>query len=233
MELATTVSVTLPSTSAVVGLLVAGIGTVVAIAAAAALHPRAVNNVAAAWSMKKPIGWVVVLAMTFALGRSMVTAAAPPPTATTFSAPVSAPAEAPSTGGAPQGPTAPIVMAARPLFPDVPAGGYPHDVYTAGNCTWWAAYNRHVPAWAPDGDAWRWYGNAIRDGIPTSREPSVGAIVVYRATAANSWHGHVAIVVAIGVGALEVSEMNWLRRYVVDQRGDRWPNPEVEGFIPR
>src|SRR5258708_1943563 len=94
MELATTVSVTLPSTSAVVGLLVAGIGTVVAIAAAAALHPRAVNNVAAAWSMKKPIGWVVVLAMTFALGRSMVTAAAPPPTATTFSAPVSAPAEA-------------------------------------------------------------------------------------------------------------------------------------------
>lgn len=126
-----------------------------------------------------------------------------------------------------------VVTDARPLFPDVPPGGYPHGVYAGGNCTWWAAYNRRVPQWAPDGDAWRWFGNAQRDGLPTSEAPSVGAIVVYRPSSTYSSHGHVGIVVALGPGTYRVSEMNYVGLDVVDQREAIWPDGNVEGFIPR
>jgi hypothetical protein len=133
-------------------------------------------------------------------------------------------------------PGQPIVTDTRPLFPDVPPGGYPHSVYAWGQCTWWAAYNRRVPSWAPpaaDGDAGQWLSNAQRDGLPTSAAPSVGAIVVYRAGATYSSFGHVGIVVALGPGGYRVSEMNFVGLNVVDQREAPWPDGNVEGFIPR
>jgi hypothetical protein len=120
----------------------------------------------------------------------------------------------------------------QPLFADVPAGGYPHDTYTWGNCTWWVAYNRRVPPHL--GDGWQWLGNAAANGIPVASEPAVGAIVVYRASPGyDVVHGHVAVVIAIGASAFRVSEMNYVGLNVVDQRDSPWPDWHVEGFIPR
>ena len=131
------------------------------------------------------------------------------------------------------GPAQPLRLGAiRPLFADVPQGGYPHDTYIWGNCTWWAAYNRLLPPYL--GDAWRWLAGAAAAGMPTSSQPSVGAIVVYRASPGyDVVHGHVAVVIAVGPSALRVSEMNYLGLGVVDERDSPWPDWHVEGFIAR
>ena len=62
--------------------------------------------------------------------------------------------------------------APRPLFAWVPAGGFP-DRFPFGQCTWWAAYNRHV-TWG--GNARDWFVNAAWQGVATSEVPSIGAI---------------------------------------------------------
>jgi peptidoglycan DL-endopeptidase CwlO len=117
-----------------------------------------------------------------------------------------------------------------PLFPGVPPGGFPHDTYTWGNCTWWVAFNRQVPGHL--GDGWQWLGNAAAAGLRTSSQPALGAIVVYgRSPAYDPVHGHVAIVVGIGGGGITVSEMNFIDLNVVDERGSPWPDSRIEGFI--
>jgi hypothetical protein len=122
--------------------------------------------------------------------------------------------------------------AIRPLFADVPTGGYPHDTYAWGNCTWWAAYNQVVPPYL--GDAWRWLAGASAAGLPTAVQPSVGAVVVYRASPGyDVVHGHVAIVIAVGPSSFLVSEMNYVGLGAVDERDSPWPDWHVEGFIPR
>src|SRR5262249_59902458 len=62
-----------------------------------------------------------------------------------------------------------------PLFPWVPAGGYP-DRFPFGQCTWWAAYNHRV-TW--NGNAGDWLANAAAQGVAISFSPSIGAVVVY------------------------------------------------------
>ena len=120
----------------------------------------------------------------------------------------------------------------QPLFADVPAGGYPHSSYIWGNCTWWVAYNRQVPPYL--GDAWQWLANAAAAAMPTSSEPSVGAIVVYRASPGyDVVHGHVAVVIAVGRSGFRVSEMNFLGLALVDERESPWPDWHIAGFIPR
>ena len=120
----------------------------------------------------------------------------------------------------------------HPLFADVPPGGYPHDTYVWGNCTWWVAYNRLVPPFL--GDAKHWLANAAGAGLPTAAQPSVGAIVVYRASPGyNVVHGHVAVVIVVGPTSFRVSEMNFVGLGEVDQRDSPWPDWHVEGFIPR
>ena len=134
----------------------------------------------------------------------------------------------------PNGPTGVVerLGAIRPLFADVPAGGYPHDTYAWGNCTWWAAYNRLVPPYL--GDAWRWLARAVAAGMPSSSQPSVGAIAVYRASPGyDIKHGHLAIVIAVGPSSFRVSEMNFLGLGVVDERDSPWPDWHVGGFIAR
>jgi CHAP domain len=126
-----------------------------------------------------------------------------------------------------------VVRAAevRPLFPDVPAGGYP-DHFPFGQCTWWAAFNVHVTWW---GDAGRWVANARATGRATSPVPVVHSIVVYEPSPSYSLWGHVGLVVAIGPGSFQVSEMNYADggrgTGTVDQRESPWPDPLVEGFI--
>jgi CHAP domain-containing protein len=118
----------------------------------------------------------------------------------------------------------------QPLVTDVPPGGYPHSTYAWGNCTWWVAYNRSVPPYL--GDAWKWLATAAAAGMPTSAQPSVGAIVVYRPSPSyDVLHGHVAVVIAVGPTSFRVSEMNFAGLGVVDERDSPWPDWHVEGFI--
>ena len=116
-----------------------------------------------------------------------------------------------------------------PLFPDVPPGGWPgHDRFAAGNCTWWAAYNRQV-TW--NGNGTDWLLNAAAQGYATSPTPQYRAIAVYPAGPAYSQYGHVALVIGVTPTSYTVSEMNYRGLGVVDQRTIAWPDPVVEGFI--
>ena len=120
----------------------------------------------------------------------------------------------------------------QPLFPDVPPGGYPHDTYAWGNCTWWVAFNRPVPPYL--GDGWQWLANGAAAGMPTSSQPSVGAIVVYRPSQGyDPARGHVAVVVEVGPTSFRVSEMNYVGLGRVSERDSPWPDWHVEGFLPR
>jgi surface antigen len=115
-------------------------------------------------------------------------------------------------------------------FSWVPAGGFANR-FPFGQCTWWAAYNRRV-TWG--GNAGDWLVNASAAGMPISVEPSLGAIVVYWPGGLYSPLGHVAVVTAVSPATYTVSEMNaaagWGR---VSTRTIRWPDADVQGFIPR
>ena len=125
--------------------------------------------------------------------------------------------------------TAPHPAPAAPLFAWVPAGGFA-DHFPFGQCTWWAAYNRRV-TWT--GNAGDWLDNAQAQGVVTSREPSFGAIVVYRRGGRYSaLYGHVAVVIAVGSGTYTVSEMNAVGWGQVSTRRIAWPDWQVDGFIP-
>ena len=115
-----------------------------------------------------------------------------------------------------------------PLFAWVPQGGYP-DSFPFGQCTWWAAYNYRV-SWG--GDARDWIANASAQGISIRERPSVGAIVVYRPGGVYSTLGHVAIVAAVEPSSYRVSEMHAPQWGVVSSRVIRWPDADVQGFIP-
>ena len=130
-------------------------------------------------------------------------------------------------------PTVAISTAARPaptspLFASIPPGGFP-DRFPYGQCTWWAAYNRHV-TWS--GNAGDWLVNARAQGVETSALPTIGAIVVYRPGSGYSELGHVAIVTALSSSSYTVSEMNFLGWGEVNTRSVGWPDPRVSGFIP-
>ena len=119
----------------------------------------------------------------------------------------------------------------RPLFADVPAGGYP-DHFPFGQCTWWAAFNVRVTWWGNAGD---WLANAQAAGRGTSATPAVHSIVVYAPSPGYSPWGHVGVVVAVGPSSFRVSEMNYADggrgTGTVDERDSRWPDTLVEGFI--
>ena len=114
------------------------------------------------------------------------------------------------------------------LFQWVPAGGFP-DHFPFGQCTWWAAYNRHV-TW--NGNAGDWLANASAQGFQTQGTPSLGAIVVYRPGSGYSQLGHVGVVIAASPTTYTISEMYVIAFGEVDTRTIGWPDPHVEGFIP-
>lgn len=94
-----------------------------------------------------------------------------------------------------------------------PNGTYLNN-YDWGQCTWYVAGRRQVPAnW---GNADTWYGRAEADGWTVGLEPVVGAIAW---TAAGSY-GHVALVdkVLSGGTSVEVSEMNYIGIDIPDNR---------------
>ena len=124
--------------------------------------------------------------------------------------------------------TAPHPAPAVRLFSWVPARGYPNH-FPYGQCTWWAAYNRHV-TW--NGNAGDWLANASAQGFHTQPTPSVGAIAVYRPGSGYSQLGHVAVVVAVSSTTYTVSEMNFIAWGEVNTRTTWWPDPHIQGFIP-
>ncbi len=91
-----------------------------------------------------------------------------------------------------------------------PRGSNGGNLYTAGNCTWYAKNRR------PDlpnnlGNADTWAARAAAQGIPTGSEPRVGAI--------GQQGMHVVYVEAVhGDGTVTISEMNWKGLYVISQR---------------
>lgn len=117
------------------------------------------------------------------------------------------------------------------LLPGVPAGGHPTRTYEYGQCTYWAALNHRV-TWTAD--AYQWTRAAGATGATIVIAPVVGSIAVYaRGNGYDALHGHVALVVAVGMNAYTVSEMNVLRPSsgAVDERTIPWPDTHVEGFI--
>jgi hypothetical protein len=119
----------------------------------------------------------------------------------------------------------------------VPIGFYP-DGFTnpAGECTSWAAalwpgHRGRGVTWS--GDAWEWYANAAGQGYPVSALPSVGAIVVFARSGsdAGGW-GHVALVLAVAATTVQISEMNYSGRFVVDEREVALAGSGITGFIP-
>lgn len=141
---------------------------------------------------------------------------------------LSLPAVVGSAAGAGSAAPHTVVEEERPAFWWVPPGGFP-DRFPFGQCTWWAAYNRAV-TW--NGNAGDWLVNAAAQGVPTSSTPSIGAIVVYRPGGDYSTYGHVAIVIEVGAGSYTVSEMNAVGWGRVSTRTIRWPDWQVQGFIP-
>src|ERR1700694_493084 len=67
--------------------------------------------------------------------------------------------------------SAPHPAPAVRLFSSVPADGFP-DRFPYGQCTWWAAYNRHV-TW--NGNAADWLSDAFAQGVHNQPTPHVGA----------------------------------------------------------
>jgi peptidoglycan DL-endopeptidase LytE len=107
-------------------------------------------------------------------------------------------------------------------------GSYPvraGNRFSFGYCTWYVDNRRAVP-WL--GNAWEWYGQAQSYGWATGQTPRVGAIMV-------SWEssfGHVAIVDGVNPdGSYLVSEMNFVRWDVIDQRLIKPGGVPLIGFI--
>jgi LysM repeat protein len=107
-------------------------------------------------------------------------------------------------------------------------GSYPvraGNRFSFGYCTWYV-YNRRAVPWL--GNAWEWFGQAQAYGWATGQTPRVGAIMVTW----ESSFGHVAIVDAVnGDGSFVVSEMNFVRWDVIDQRQIKPGGVPLIGFI--
>jgi hypothetical protein len=120
---------------------------------------------------------------------------------------------------------------------NVPLGFYP-DGFTKppGQCTSWAAalwpgHRGRGVSWS--GDAWEWYANAASQGYAVSGLPSVGAVVVFARSSndGGEW-GHVAVVLAVAAMTVQISEMNYSGRFVVDERDVALAGSGIIGFIP-
>ena len=97
--------------------------------------------------------------------------------------------------------------------------------FAYGYCTWYV-YNRRPVPWL--GNAWEWYGQAVRYGWAVGSTPRAGAIMV---TWESGW-GHVAYVESVAPdGSWTVSEMNFKGWGVVDTRTIRPGGVPLIGFI--
>lgn len=102
-----------------------------------------------------------------------------------------------------QAPAQPVVVAH--------AIGRPNN-YEYGSCTWYVASQINVPDTLGNANTWAYYAGLL--GYTVSTVPKVGAV----AQSTAGVYGHVAIVVAISDGQVELSEMNVVGSNIVDIR---------------
>jgi len=80
--------------------------------------------------------------------------------------------------------------------------------YPYGQCTWWVAQKRAIPAW---GNAKNWLNNAIASGFPVCQGsyciPQVGAVISLKG---NPYYGHVGYVENVKGNKVIFSEMNYI-----------------------
>lgn len=171
-------------------------------------------------------GWVKLVT------APAIAAAASDATTSSVAADAALPFEAPSTApnsvltkSAPQAPQAssPQTGTAYPAIPVAPYDTYP-NTYDAGQCTWYVAGRRQVPAYW--GNANQWYYRAEEASWSVGTTPRLGAIAWTDA----GYYGHVAIVEGISANGeeVEVTEMNFYGPYV---RDDRWTNVSAFKYI--
>ena len=128
-----------------------------------------------------------------------------------------------------QTPLLPVAHGGNGLYNVISVGGsYPTRAgnrFSVGYCTWYVFNRRYVP-WL--GNAWEWFGNAQAAGYATGQTPKVGAIMVTW----ESSFGHVAYVESVNSdGSFTVSEMNFVRWDVIDQRTIKPGGVPLIGFI--
>jgi len=101
--------------------------------------------------------------------------------------------------------------------------------YPWGQCTWWVAQKRPIPAW---GHAKNWLDNAIISGFPVCKGswciPQVGAVISLKG---NSYYGHVGYVEEVRGDKVVFSEMNYIGSGRMNYRTLRVGSPSIKGYI--
>lgn len=88
-------------------------------------------------------------------------------------------------------------------------GGGGASLYPFGQCTWWVAKQRPDLPFFPgrSGDAMNWAKSAAARGFPVGRAPNVGSVAVFQPHQYGAGpFGHVAMVVAVLGGKIQISE---------------------------
>lgn len=100
--------------------------------------------------------------------------------------------------------------------------------YPYGQCTWWVAQKRAIPAW---GNARDWLANAISSGFPVCQgsycTPQTGAVISVR----GSYLGHVGYVERVTEGKVVFSEMNYVGWGTMNYRSLRVGDSRILGYI--
>jgi surface antigen len=98
-----------------------------------------------------------------------------------------------------------------------------------GQCTWWVAQKRAIPAW---GHAKDWLNNAIRSGYAVCKGsyciPQVGAVI---SLSGNRYYGHVGYVEEVKGDKVVFSEMNYIGLGRMNYRTLRVGSPSIKGYI--
>lgn len=101
--------------------------------------------------------------------------------------------------------------------------------YPYGQCTWWVAQKRAIPAW---GNAKDWLNNAMASGLPVCKGnyciPKAGAVV---SLAGNRVYGHVGYVEEVKGDKIVFSEMNYIGWGRMNYRTLRIGDPSIKGYI--
>jgi surface antigen len=102
--------------------------------------------------------------------------------------------------------------------------------YPFGQCTWWVAQKRAIPAW---GNANTWLPNARAAGfrVCEGRDciPEVGAVIVTIGN--NPRYGHVAYVIGVSAETVTFSEMNTIGWGRINTRTLRIGSRRIVGYI--
>ena len=138
---------------------------------------------------------------------------------------------APPKPSAPPTPVVKHVVKGKTVYEPVvnlaPGSGH---LFPGGQCTYYVAFRRaalgEAVSWG--GNAKAWLANAEAAGVQTGSTPTPGAIVV---TNESRRYGHVALVEAIQGDQILVSEMNFYKKWEIDQRLIKIGSGVIRGYI--